>query len=252
MILDHPVISERYFFPRSDSVKDPVIVECDGADLHCLKHYQHHDAPILLHFHGNGEVVADYEGEIANAFSKCGLNVFFAEYRGYGGSTGTPLLGTMLDDVSTIMQSLNVPPEQVIVLGRSVGSIYAIEAAHRFPNIKGLIIESGIAELHQRLSIRIRPEELGLTSANFESSIQKLISHQAKLNNYQGHLLLLHTRHDGMVELEHAEKNHAWANSKNKDLTIFEHGDHNSIMGVNWKSYFQRISDFVSQTEIQS
>ena len=54
---------------------------------------------------------------------------FLAEYRGYGGSTGEPSLVAMLDDVDAIFSALGRPAGELVVYGRSIGSIYAIEFA---------------------------------------------------------------------------------------------------------------------------
>ena len=66
---------------------------------------------------GNGEVVADYVPEFADAFASIGFDTFFAEYRGYGGSTGTPGLVRMLDDVAPILDSLGVPEDRLVLYG---------------------------------------------------------------------------------------------------------------------------------------
>ena len=249
MILDHPIISQRYFFPRRETISSPFIVQCEGAQLHCLKTEYPIDGPTMLHFHGNGEVVADYAGQIDQAFSTCGVNSVFAEYRGYGGSSGTPQLGRMLEDVEHIIQALKISTEQLYVFGRSVGSIYAIEVARRHPGIKGLIIESGIANPLQRLLLRMTPEELGVTAHELELEASAHINHEEVLTNYNGPLLLMHTRRDGLVDLSHAEQNYEWSRSADKKLKVFEHGSHNSIMGDNWPGYFQEIAHFVSALE---
>jgi hypothetical protein len=90
MLLDHPVLSQRLFFPRRDRPADPFLVECGGAQLACLRRARHPGAGTLLHFHGNGEVVADYAGDFADWVLDLGANVCLAEYRGYGASDGTP------------------------------------------------------------------------------------------------------------------------------------------------------------------
>ncbi len=46
----------------------------------------------------------------------------------------------MLDDVVPIMTVVGVSSKRVEAFGRSVGSIYAIELAHRFPGIAWLIL----------------------------------------------------------------------------------------------------------------
>jgi dipeptidyl aminopeptidase/acylaminoacyl peptidase len=87
-LLDHHLISERYFFPRPDQAADACEVACDGAVLRCFERSPHPGAPTLVYFHGNGEVVADYVPEFADLLLALGVNVFLAEYRGYGGSSG--------------------------------------------------------------------------------------------------------------------------------------------------------------------
>ena len=47
------------------------------------------DQPAILFFHGNGEVVGDYD-EIGPRFNEVGLHFVAAEYRGYGKSGGRP------------------------------------------------------------------------------------------------------------------------------------------------------------------
>ena len=42
-------------------------------------------------------------------------DLFLAEYRGYGQSTGTPLMRGMLDDVEQIFEAIGRPPEEIIV-----------------------------------------------------------------------------------------------------------------------------------------
>ena len=60
MILDSPLLSERYFFPRRAAVPNPFWVECDGARLSCHRDARHVGGYTFLHFHGNGEIVTDY------------------------------------------------------------------------------------------------------------------------------------------------------------------------------------------------
>ena len=83
---------------------------------------------------------------LADAFESFGLNTLFVEYRQYGASTGKAQLVAMLGDGNAAMKAAGLEPEKVIVFGRSIGSLYAIELADRQRNIAGLIIESGIAD----------------------------------------------------------------------------------------------------------
>jgi hypothetical protein len=245
-ILDHPLISQRYFFPRREPPPEPFIVETSGLSLACIHHAPLASAPTLIHFHGNGEVVNDYPGPYLQSLQAIGLNCLLAEYRGYGGSDGRPQLAAMLDDVVPIMDSLGIARNKLILFGRSLGSLYAVHGAAQAPEVAGLIIESGVADLGERLLLRVQPDELGCTRAEFDAAIAADFDHQAKLAQYPGPVLILHTRHDGLVDLRHAELHLDWARGR-KTLEVFEHGNHNNIMAVNAVAYFTAIQRFVGQ-----
>ena len=149
-ILDEEVVSGRYLFPQPREVCDPFVVHVAGAQLSCYRRIVDPRAFTLVHFHGNGEAVADYVPHLTFVFERMGLNTLFIEYRGYGGSTGKAQLVAMLDDGESALNAAGVAPEKAIVFGRSIGSLYAIELAARLPNIAGLIIESGIADPCER------------------------------------------------------------------------------------------------------
>jgi pimeloyl-ACP methyl ester carboxylesterase len=100
--------------------------------------------------------------------SRHGIGTLFGEYRGYGGSGGSPALVSMLDDALAIVDATGVPPARIVLYGRSVGSIYPLHAAaHR--RVAGLIIESGIADVGEGLGVR--PEEIGSTRAELDAAV---------------------------------------------------------------------------------
>ncbi|GAB4535911.1 MAG: alpha/beta hydrolase [Haliangiales bacterium] len=246
MLLDHPLISARYFFPRSDTPQQPLAVDVGDVTLMCRRVVHGGERYMLLCFHGNGEVVADHAHGFEARVAELGLDLFLAEYRGYGGSGGQPQLGAMLADVDPIVAATEVPPERLIVFGRSLGSIYAIELTQRYPNIAGLILESGIASPLERLLLRVTPAELGVTRAAMEAEVTRHLDHERKLRAYRGPLLVLHAAGDHLVDVSHAERNHAWAGSEQKTLRILPHGDHNSIEAHNRAAYWGAIAEFVA------
>lgn len=242
-MLDNPLLASRYFFPRPGSLKDPFVVQVDGAELHCSYHDPHPEGFTLVFFHGNGEIVADYEGPFVDMMSRAGLNIVMVSYRGYGDSTGVPTLARMLDDVSAVVKALGLPEEKLIFYGRSLGSIYAIHGASLFPKAAGLIIESGIADPEERIRLRITPEELGCSDQALSEEIGRYFDHKEKLSAYSGPVLILHTRHDGILDISHAERMHQWCLGKGS-LVIFEAGTHNTILSVNGPRYLHELTTF--------
>lgn len=243
-ILDHRLITERYFFPRADELSSPTQVQVDGATLNCFSSGISH-AKTVLFFHGNGEVAADYGSDHATWCASFGCDLFIGEYRGYGGSTGVPQLGKMLDDVTAIVESVGRPRDEIVVFGRSVGSIYAIEAVHQFPDLAGLILESGIADVGERISLRASPAELGATDEEVNDALQR-VDHQGKLNGYSGATLILHAGDDDLVSVDHAHQNAEWASG---DVTkiVFDQGGHNAIFYYNRDAYTEAVQRFVQE-----
>ena len=246
-ILNHPLISERYFFPREETFTDPFWIDCGDARLACHYHEIDPQALTIVHFHGNGEVVADYVDFLPALFARFGCNCLLVEFRGYGMSTGRPELGRILDDVELVLAKLSAPVDKRVFFGRSVGSIPAIHAAALQPDAAGLIIESGIADVLERLLLRIDPAELGISRQELEQAVHSRLDQQNKIASFEGPVLIMHTAHDGLVDVSHAERLYAWAQSSDKKLEIFSRGDHNSIMMVNAEAYFGLVGDFLKR-----
>ncbi len=249
-LLDHPEIGRRYFFPQPIPPNQPVWVEVDGpppARLACTAPTPADgEPPLLLHFHGNGEVVAHWD-DFGRALSTVGFAPFFAEYRGYGASTGRPMLDTMLDDALATADAAaahtGIPLERCVVYGRSVGSIYALHVAAHRP-VRGLVIESGIADVGQRLRLRLSPEaDLQVSDTAFEQALSERFDHQLKLAKADCDVLILHTTGDHIVSVDHARQLAGWAGSR-AELVEFDRGNHNTIFAHNAGEILEHLVQF--------
>ncbi len=245
-LLDHPLITGRYFFPRPDRFSDPFWVDCGDARLACAYFRTAAEALTVVHFHGNGEVVADYLGDFVDRVTETGCNLLLAEYRGYGMSTGRPELGKMLADVELLVKGAGVPEDKLVLFGRSVGSLFALRAARLFPGAAGLIIESGIADPLERLLLRVRPAELGVSAEEFAAEVNREMNHAEIMARFKGPSLIMHTRNDGLIDLSHGERLYDWAGGA-RTLQIFPRGDHNSIIQVNAQEYFDLVEMFLHE-----
>ena len=76
-----------------------------------------------------------------------GYNVFVFDYRGFGRNPGTPSEAGLYEDALTayryVRERFGVPPDRIILAGRSLGSAVAVELATRVPS-GGLLLLSAI------------------------------------------------------------------------------------------------------------
>jgi pimeloyl-ACP methyl ester carboxylesterase len=245
-LLDHPLIGRRYFFPRRASVPAPFWIHAGDARLACSLHrVSDPDALTIVHFHGNGEVVADWLDGFPERITALGCNLLLAEYRGYGMSTGTPRLGRMLDDVESVVRAAG-PAERIVLFGRSVGSIFALEGVSRFPDVAGLVIESGIADVLERLLLRVDPGELDASPEELAAAVHERLDQRRKMSAYQGRALVMHALFDDLVPVTHGERLAEWAGGP-VALKLFDRGHHNTILAENEAPYFAALVDLVAE-----
>jgi len=244
MILDHPLVSQSVFFPRPTDVEPSFSVDVGGASVACYLAGPFPDAGTVLHFHGNGELASEYATRHAERFVGRGVNVCFTEYRGYGLSSGVPKLVTMQGDGEKIVEALGIPPDRLVAFGRSLGSVYAIELAARMPQIRGLVLESAIANVLEDWQLTDEIKQLGQTESALLREVEMHFDLQQKLKNYRGHVLVLHTRNDQSLDRTHADRLYAWSGSSNKRLVVFPDGGHNTIFSANAPRYLSELNEF--------
>ena len=103
----------------------------------------------LLFFHGNAGNNSHRLDSI-RLFHELGLSVLIFDYRGYGQSTGRPTEKGTYRDADAAWQYLveqrAIPPERIILFGRSLGAPIAADLATR-QAAAGVILESGFTSV---------------------------------------------------------------------------------------------------------
>lgn len=243
-ILDHPALSARLFYAWPSRFPDTFFVRGMGGLLGCWYGRTSPAAPTLIHFHGNGETVADHLEGFAPRITALGVNLLLAEYRGYGMSQGEPRLAAMREDIAAIVAASGAEESALIFMGRSLGSLFAAHAALLFPRAAGLVLESAMAEPLELLHGRLEARHLGVSEEELRQEVARVFDQRRKLAAFGGRTLVMHTRNDDLLPVSHAVRLHRWANQP-KELVIFERGDHNNIMEVNREAYFGRLGELL-------
>ncbi len=103
----------------------------------------------ILFCHGNGGNISHRLDSLA-IFRRLGLSTFIFDYRGFGESEGKPSERGVYSDVegawNWLTKEKGVPPEQIVLFGRSLGGAVAAYAAGKF-SPGGLILESTFTSL---------------------------------------------------------------------------------------------------------
>jgi len=204
------------------------------------------DMPSLLYFHGNGETVADYEW-VAPFYNQRGINLFVADYRGYGSSDGKPTISNMYADAHTIFSGFREVLSKesfkttVFLMGRSLGSLPTIELAFHYQNdICGLIVESGSAHNFRRLW-----EYLSDNERKAILSEEKPFLNKVKIRQISKPTLVIHGDLDQILPVTEGQELYQNSGAVEKKLLIITGADHNNVMVINQELYFGTIEEFV-------
>ena len=107
-----------------------VTLAADGAEL--VVTLRRHNGPrALVYFGGNAEDVSANLPSLPHAFPDHA--VYLMNYRGYGGSTGSPSEPALRADAFLLFDKVHAEHPQVTVMGRSLGSGLAVQVASERP-----------------------------------------------------------------------------------------------------------------------
>jgi uncharacterized protein len=250
-LIDRSILLQFIFYPRQEATRCPdeafdLSIPVDEAVIGCRFYVSGKENPSLLYFHGNGEVVGDYD-EIAPFYNRMGINLIVADYRGYGTSTGHPSLGRLVQDCHVINLSVMAELSSrgfkggLFLMGRSLGSISVIELASQGADgVRGLIIESGFASvvsIIEHLDLPLPPGGI-----NREEIVSACLEMVGKI---EIPCLIIHGENDMLVPVQEAHTLHRSVGSPDKKLVVIPYADHNTIMFTDLRRYMGAIEAFV-------
>ena len=112
---------------RHPEVADTFLQAADGTRLHAWHIKSAPGAPLVLYFGGNAEEVSWLLDELPRRDT--GAAWLLVDYRGYGGSEGSPSEEALAADALLWYDKYSPQAKKIIVLGRSLGSGVAVRLA---------------------------------------------------------------------------------------------------------------------------
>ncbi len=259
-ILDHPVIARTIFFPRPDFSPPPqgahdVMLEVEpGVRLHARVHDAHGAVAVVVLFHGNGEVVSDYDGA-APQFAQAGGALAVVDFRGYGRSEGEPGLRHLVRDARPAFEGLLSDlarvgeARPVVVMGRSLGSACAVEVVRAVPElVAGVVFESGFSNLTGVARRR------GIAVERVAEEDLAVLCPLRKLARTRTPLLVLHGAEDTLIAPEEGRAAFDASGAEDKRFVLIPGRGHNTVSHhpLYWEeltAFLQRIGPATHRTE---
>ena len=283
MILDSDTVTQAVFHPRPESPNYvakgiATMTPTDGAEIAGYLHECQASDALLIFFHGNGEIAADYDSFVS-MYLDCGISCWVVDYRGYGHSTGTPSFSAMLRDAEAILTdvprigaAINRDFTQIIVMGRSLGSASAIHlAAMGSSSVVGLVLDSAYADglaLIARLDGPNILKENVFVCESFKNESDeaqsgphliryKINQHQFednidKIRRCQLPTLIIHGTEDRIISLADAISLFKACPSEDKQLVKVSGAGHNNLFYVGFSDYCRALRNYLARfTNIQ-
>jgi fermentation-respiration switch protein FrsA (DUF1100 family) len=197
--------------------------------------------PCILFFHGNGEIVADYD-DLGPLYNRLGLNFLAVGYRGYGSSTGNPTVSAMMKDCHTIFHFVREWLQEnhfrgpLILMGRSLGSASALELASAYTGrYQGLIVESGFAYAAPLLRL------LGIDTGRIGFSESAGFENIAKIAGIKTPALIIHAENDHIIPFSDGQALYEHCASSQKELLKIPRANHNDIFLRGLEAYLAAV-----------
>jgi len=200
------------------------------------------DAPTLLYLHHNAINIGANVSQ-ALQFHNLGYNVFLFDYRGYGQSSGPfPTEARVYEDAQAawnhLTQERQIPPEQIIIYGHSIGGAIATDLAAKQPDAALLIVQSSftsIKDMTKRLGLYwVLPVEWMLKQ-QFESLV--------KMPQVDMPVLIINGTNDIQIPVSMGDRLFEAAAGP-KEMIVIEGGSHDNHMD---KEYLQQLQAFVAE-----
>jgi fermentation-respiration switch protein FrsA (DUF1100 family) len=235
--LDRPEVLSAIFHPRVDRGASPtnqqsqkLLIPVDrDVVIGARFHMETPTAPNILFFHGNGEIVADYD-DMGSIYNRMGINLLAVDYRGYGLSTGSPTITAMMRDCHVLFDFVkgwlkkNNWSGKLVVMGRSLGSASALELAATYPDlIDALIVESGFAYSGPLLRL------MGIQLERFGFTEKKGFRNLEKIQKYKKPTLIIHAEYDHIIPFSDAQALYSACPAGEKTILKIPEANHNDI-----------------------
>ena len=253
-VLDRAEVTQFLFHPRPEmnggmsaaNARDVMIPVEKEIALGGRFHMSGSSDPNILFFHGNGEIVSDYD-ELGPIYNRLNINFLPVDYRGYGRSDGIPTVTAMMRDSHAVfdftrnwLQSEGFAGP-LILMGRSLGSASALELVFHYPDtVAGLIVESGFAFAAPLLEL------LGIDIGSIGFEEKDGFRNLDKIGAFEGPTLIIHAQNDNIIPFSDGEALYSACTASEKTLLKIPGANHNDLLHVGFSEYMRAVKNLAN------
>jgi len=193
----------------------------DGETLQAFWHAPDSGKPAVIVFHGNGDA-ALYQQPKGEIMANAGFGVLLAEYRGYGGSTGSPSeSGLHLDALASYDFVDRQTDAPIGIYAHSLGTGAAVELALKRETF-ALVLESPFDSLQAVAQEKLPWIPMGLL-------LKHPFRSDERIGKIGAPILIIHGNKDSVVPFEHGKRLANLAKAGTRFIEI-EGAGHNDII----------------------
>lgn len=239
-----PNTSDTLCFPDSlpPGIKLVTIETGDHEKLACLLLRSANSGRLLIYFHGNAGNI-DVRLPELEKIRDLGVNVLGVSYRGYGRSTGSASEEGIYSDGQAAYRfaadSLGYTGENIIILGRSIGTTVAMNTAQKRDVAKVILV----TPLTDGCEFA-RARHLGFLSFLVKNRFDNL----GKCRYIRAPILIIHGTEDEIIPYALGVRLYDSIHGKKKFVSIPK-GRHNDLEMVDPHAYWGSIKEFIATQE---
>jgi hypothetical protein len=207
-------------FPQAQEI---ILDTADGEKIVAWHVPPQAGKPVVIFFHGNGEVIA-WRVLRFRELTAAGIGLVAVSYRGYGGSTGSPSEAGLIADAEAAFRfaAERYPSERIVAWGYSLGSGVAVALASQHP-VGKLILEAPFTSA----------ADIGAAAFPFlpvRWLLKDGFHSDERIGAVRAPLLVMHGEKDTVVPIRFGERLFSLANQP-KRMVRFPNGDHVNLEG---------------------
>jgi fermentation-respiration switch protein FrsA (DUF1100 family) len=240
-LLFHPVRADKEWQPPPNPRVEDISLPAEGVTIHawwCPPRDWEPARGAMLYCHGNAGNLSHRADAIADWQNERGEAVLIFDYPGYGRSEGKPSEAGCYAAAEAahdwLIENQHVPPERLILLGRSLGAAVATHLAVERPH-RALVLISPFTSVPDMAQTQF-PWLPG------RWLVRNRFDNLARIGDCRQPLFIAHGTDDGLVPFAQGESLFAAANEP-KHLYPMTSMGHNARLGP---EFYRRLRDFLA------